>query len=662
MGLALLLGSTVCGHQVENATDGSLPYHEHIHQHENHSTAFNVSLDAVALEESLYFVQKLFNKYGADTGLSHDHLLVLLKEIGIDVEKMKGDEVSHIVTRSVVDVQHIHSNHDEELEKPVESNLNNTGCGTINEMLAAFHLSSAHVLTPREFSYLCPAIIYHLDHEHCRIDRSHEHNHDDHHDHDHDHDHGHSHHHHHDHDHHDHDHGADHDKEVEAKQVGFANVPKKVWGFSCVAVVVISLVGLFGVAVIPIMQKVFYNHLLQFLVALAIGALSGDALLHLLPHALLSDGHGHNHDHAHAGDEEEEQHRSAAFKGLVAFAGILFFFITERLLTIITVIKRNKKSEKHKKKKRCEKYCDIESNKKSVKAKLNHRQLSDDGCDKAIMVVHPNKALRSFADAAHDEFMHQCDDDSDSLQTKSLTKQAGQPNGDSNHVHHHNHHQNKIVDSSFTRDRDEESGEDTEMVEMYDTDGVAHGEGHVVAMSSGHSHGSHHGHAHSVPDSVAAVAWMVILGDGIHNFSDGLAIGAAFTNSITGGFSTSIAVFCHELPHEIGDFAVLLRAGMSAKQAIMYNCLSSILCFLGMLIGVALGNMASATEYIFACVGGMFLYIALVDMLPEMTSVDPKKGENPFLHLFLQVLGIIIGSTIMLLIAIFEHDIKRTFD
>lgn len=69
------------------------------------------------------------------------------------------------------------------------------------------------------------------------------------------------------------------------------------------------------------------------------------------------------------------------------------------------------------------------------------------------------------------------------------------------------------------------------------------------------SHGHMHGHSHGadgVPNSVAAVAWMVILGDGIHNVCDGLAIGAAFANSITGGFSTSVAVFCHELPHEIG--------------------------------------------------------------------------------------------------------------
>lgn len=76
-----------------------------------------------------------------------------------------------------------------------------------------------------------------------------------------------------------------------------------------------------------------------------------------------------------------------------------------------------------------------------------------------------------------------------------------------------------------------------------------------MISNSQNSHGHKHGHSHcedGVPKSVAAVAWMVILGDGIHNLSDGLAIGAAFANSITGGFSTSVAVFCHELPHEIG--------------------------------------------------------------------------------------------------------------
>ena len=66
---------------------------------------------------------------------------------------------------------------------------------------------------------------------------------------------------------------------------------------------------------------------------------------------------------------------------------------------------------------------------------------------------------------------------------------------------------------------------------------------------------------------------MVLLGDGFHSFADGMAVGAAFSESVTSGFSTAIAVLCHELPHEVGDFAMLLRAGMSIKQAVFYNLL-----------------------------------------------------------------------------------------
>ena len=61
-------------------------------------------------------------------------------------------------------------------------------------------------------------------------------------------------------------------------------LPDLVWGFSFLAVTVISLCGLLGVAIVPLMRRMFYNHLLQFLVALAVGTLTGDALLHLLPH------------------------------------------------------------------------------------------------------------------------------------------------------------------------------------------------------------------------------------------------------------------------------------------------------------------------------------------------------------------------------------------
>lgn len=147
----------------------------------------------------------------------------------------------------------------------------------------------------------------------------------------------------------------------------------------------------------------------------------------------------------------------------------------------------------------------------------------------------------------------------------------------------------------------------------------------------------------------------------MHNFSDGLAIGAAFSAGLTGGISTSVAVFCHELPHELGDFAVLLKAGMTVKQAIVYNLLSAMMAYVGMLIGTAVGQYAiNITLWIFAVTAGMFLYVALVDMLPEMLHGDGENEEHgscPFGQFILQNLGLLLGFAIMLVIALYEDKI-----
>ncbi|XP_023225729.1 zinc transporter foi-like [Centruroides sculpturatus] len=109
----------------------------------------------------------------------------------------------------------------------------------------------------------------------------------------------------------------------------------------------------------------------------------------------------------------------------------------------------------------------------------------------------------------------------------------------------------------------------------------------------------------------------------------------------------------------LGDFAMLLKAGMTVKQALLYNGLSSILCFVGMLIGVALGNVQSATLWVFAGAAGMFLYIALVDMLPELGSSPTHPGSNSTYLLAVQLTGISLGIVIMLIIAIYEHDLQH---
>lgn len=150
------------------------------------------------------------------------------------------------------------------------------------------------------------------------------------------------------------------------------------------------------------------------------------------------------------------------------------------------------------------------------------------------------------------------------------------------------------------------------------------------------------------------------MGDGLHNFTDGMAIGAAFAAGIAGGFSTAIAVLCHELPHELGDFAVLIKAGMSVKQAVFYNLLSSILCLFGMIFGIFLGAAQETTSWIFAAAAGMFIYIALVDMMPELSSGHSEEGGSKWRSV-LQIMGLLTGLGIMLIIALYEDDLMHMF-
>lgn len=159
---------------------------------------------------------------------------------------------------------------------------------------------------------------------------------------------------------------------------------------------------------------------------------------------------------------------------------------------------------------------------------------------------------------------------------------------------------------------------------------------------------------------ISAVAWMIIIGDTLHNISDGLAIGAAFaeggSSGISGGISTSIAVFCHELPHELGDFAVLLSAGMSVKMALVANFLSALSCYVGLAIGISVGHQADVRFWIFAIAAGIFLYVSLVDMLPDLMHSESLQTE-PVATFACQNFGLLLGIVIMLVIALYEEDL-----
>ncbi|HHH48392.1 MAG TPA: ZIP family metal transporter [Gammaproteobacteria bacterium] len=126
---------------------------------------------------------------------------------------------------------------------------------------------------------------------------------------------------------------------------------------------------------------------------------------------------------------------------------------------------------------------------------------------------------------------------------------------------------------------------------------------------AGHDHG--HGKA--------ASGWMILIGDGLHNFVDGVLIAAAFLTDIHLGIVTALAIAAHEIPQEVGDFVVLLHSGFSRAKALLFNVLSSLTTVAGALLAYwSLGDMQNVLPYVLAVAASSFIYIAVADLIPGL--------------------------------------------
>lgn len=141
-----------------------------------------------------------------------------------------------------------------------------------------------------------------------------------------------------------------------------------------------------------------------------------------------------------------------------------------------------------------------------------------------------------------------------------------------------------------------------------------------------------------------AAGTLVLIGDGMHNLVDGVLIAAAFMTDVHLGIVTSLAVAAHEIPQEVGDFAVLLHSGYSRGKALVFNVLASLTTLIGALVAYwSLADTQDVLPYILAIAASSFIYIAVADLIP---------GLHKRLHFsatLQQVILIIIGVLVIYL-------------
>uniref|UniRef100_A0A1I8HEM3 Zinc transporter ZIP10 n=1 Tax=Macrostomum lignano TaxID=282301 RepID=A0A1I8HEM3_9PLAT len=392
----------------------------------------------------------------------------------------------------------------------------------------------------------------------------------------------------------------------------------KVWGASLLAVLITSLGGVATIFIIrPLMRTRFYTLVVQFLIALAVGSLSGDAFLHLLPHALFPED-DHKHEHKEGGESGGLDHMATMYRCLTALTGIYCFFVIER----ITVLCQNRRSRRRSSSRR------PQSNSSNVGEKLcnpfhrSYANLTGGAQPESVICEAAAAAAAEAAEAAADdltvEFLHDCN-----RCNRQRSRSASDTNGNNGgscfrrlsacgspddkqqqRNNHHNRQRTTIARNRRTPGPAAVAAQESELTSLstnaasaatdsavaagaappaapppalsvtFDDDVGGNGDDADESEGRGHGHG-HHGHSHSQHHSQGA-------GLDCHHWRRAA-----------------------QLLRRWGDFAVLLQAGMSVRMALLANLVSSLVCLLGMVCGVLLAK--GATNWVFMVTAGMFL-------------------------------------------------------
>ncbi|KAJ9152992.1 hypothetical protein P3X46_026489 [Hevea brasiliensis] len=448
----------------------------------------------------------------------------------------------------------------------------------------------------------------------------------------HDHSHGHHHHHHHDCDHHHHHHDDKHDshaiesklpeelaEEEDMKLYGFSNYhihdhhPSHghdrdlnltvlgLWLRALGCSLLVSLASLICLIILPVIfiQGKPSKAVVDSLALFGAGAMLGDAFLHQLPHAFGGE-HSHSHDHgadhshhAYVGHGHSHAHSLKDLSiGLSVLAGIVLFLLVEKLV----------------------RYVEDNSSGASAWSHGHH---------------HHQKSSKKLKDGDDDDV-------NEVMQSKSPKETEGNVSDEvsDNYLNGVNLTENE----SLLRKRKSTPDCKDDMSDIDATGGSTSTKKSLNKKEVGQA------------PSNLVFGYLNLFSDGVHNFTDGMALGNAFLlyGSI-GGWSRTLFLLAHELPQEVGDFGILVRSGFSVTKALFFNFLSALLALAGTVLALLWGQDPGQSSLIEGFTAGGFIYIAVAGVLAEMNN-----SSSTFRSSLVQIISLILGMAIALCISLVE--------
>ena len=367
------------------------------------------------------------------------------------------------------------------------------------------------------------------------------------------------------------------------------------WSHGLLSVFLVSICAVFGCFLVPLLEKydTIFTYMMLYLISLAVSALSGAALLVLIPEGLGLD----------SCDQFQQPN-------LIACFGIITTFFVHQIIKTLTG--HDEAGHGHPTGHKVEELEASEENYALIDVQTKKKMMKDiedlETSRGSISKTCPSKACpKKNQNSIIDSFRADCN--------------AADYNSKSPFEHFASSKNSMNVTLKNENCNDGQSNEQTKLV-PYDK--------------------KQHGLWENLKN-LKSVGWLCLVGDGVHNFLDGVAIGATFAKDINQGWQVTVAIFAEEFPHELGDFAVLVRSGLTFPQAVAANLFSAATCLLGFFLGMFHGDYFGLS--VFSWMGGVFLFIALSSMLPEVEEhiADLKKANNSFVGKIRIILVALLG-------------------